>query len=179
MVVKTIRNRRTRDVVSPVDLSPSKLSEKFIGKTPEIYRAALNEKCVKAYVTSEKNKTSSENTIADEYVTKVLLFGYLVLFGASFSIGPLIFLLVNLIDIRVDAKRLLWLYRRPVGYRAQDIGTWSVICNFLNVTGIITNGLILSFTSNWSDTALNDNRSERLTFFIVFEVKIKKCRKMI
>ncbi len=119
---------------------------------------------------SEKNKSSSEDTIHEEYVTKVLIFGGLVLFGASMSIGPLIFLLVNLIDIRLDAKRLLWLYKRPVGYRAQDIGTWNVICNFLNIIGIVTNGLILSFTSKWSKTALNDNRSERLTFFIIFEV---------
>ena len=44
------------------------------------------------------------------------------MFASAFTLAPLIFLIINLIDIRVDAKRLLWLYKRPIGYRAQDIG---------------------------------------------------------
>jgi len=44
------------------------------------------------------------------------------LFAASLPIAPLIALMTILIDIRIDAKRLLWLYRRPVPFIAQDIG---------------------------------------------------------
>ena len=32
------------------------------------------------------------------------------------------FLIAILIDIRVDAKRMLWIYKRPVAFRSQDIG---------------------------------------------------------
>ena len=84
--------------------------------------------------------------------------------------GPLIFLLINLIDIRIDGQRLLWLYRRPIGFRAQDIGSWNHICRIINIIAIVINGLIISFTSNWSKTYLNDNLTNRLIFFIVFEV---------
>lgn len=44
------------------------------------------------------------------------------MFSASFTLAPLLVLIINLIDLRLDAQRLLWLYRRPVGYKAQDIG---------------------------------------------------------
>ena len=47
------------------------------------------------------------------------------LFAASLSLAPLIAFIILIIDIRVDAKRLLWLYRRPVAFIAQDIGKHS------------------------------------------------------
>jgi hypothetical protein len=40
------------------------------------------------------------------------------------------FLIILLFDIRVDAKRLLWIIRRPISLRAQDIG-W-LVCSFKN-----------------------------------------------
>ncbi len=44
------------------------------------------------------------------------------LFAASFPLAPLIALIIILIDIRVDSRRMLWMYRRPVAAIAQDIG---------------------------------------------------------
>ena len=46
------------------------------------------------------------------------------LFAASFPLAPLIALIIILIDIRVDSRRMLWMYRRPVAAIAQDIGRW-------------------------------------------------------
>ena len=82
----------------------------------------LNEKYVLIYVLSQENKSDERDTIGQEYTEKVVLYGYVMLFACSFSLGPLILLAINLFDMRIDAQRLLWLYRRPVGYRAQDIG---------------------------------------------------------
>ena len=44
------------------------------------------------------------------------------LFAAAFPLAPLIALLTNAIDMKVDARRLLWTNRRPVAFRAEDIG---------------------------------------------------------
>ena len=44
------------------------------------------------------------------------------LFATSFPLAPLLALLTNMFDLRVDAKRLLWWYRRPIALVAQDIG---------------------------------------------------------
>ena len=79
-------------------------------------------KYVLMYVKVEENKEDSVDTITEEYTEKAILFGYLIIFGCSFNLGPLIFLFHNLVDIRADAWRLLWLYKRPVGYTALDIG---------------------------------------------------------
>ena len=47
------------------------------------------------------------------------------LFAAAFPLAPLIALLTNAIDMRVDARRMLWINRRPVAFRAEDIGKYS------------------------------------------------------
>ena len=50
------------------------------------------------------------------------LFFFLQMFAAAFPLAPLIALLTNAIDMKVDARRLLWTNRRPVAFRAEDIG---------------------------------------------------------
>lgn len=72
--------------------------------------------------------------------------------------------------MRIDATRLLWLYRRPIGHKAQDIGSWFDICRFLNVVGIINNGFMVAFASNWSKVYLSDSLLFKMTFLIAFEV---------
>ena len=37
----------------------------------------INEKLVRIYISSEKNKPNSNDTIIDEYTLKVILFGYI------------------------------------------------------------------------------------------------------
>ena len=44
------------------------------------------------------------------------------MFAAAFPLAPLIALITNLIDMRVDARRMLWFNRRPFAERAEDIG---------------------------------------------------------
>lgn len=44
------------------------------------------------------------------------------MFAAAFPLAPLIALITNVIDLRVDARRMLWFNRRPLAERAEDIG---------------------------------------------------------
>ena len=73
------------------------------------------------HVATQDIKSNCKDTITDEFNEKIILYGYVMLFACSFSLGPLMLLLVILIDIRIDAKRLLWLYKRPIGKEAQDL----------------------------------------------------------
>lgn len=52
----------------------------------------------------------------------VIQFGFVSLFVASFPLAPLFALLNNVIEIRLDAKKLVTELRRPVAARAKDIG---------------------------------------------------------
>ena len=92
------------------------------------------------------------------------------MFSCAFSLGPLLFLILNIFYLRIDALRYLWISRRPVGQRAQNIGAWFNIARFLNAFGIVTNGFIIAFTSTWSRTFLSDLTVNRLLFVVVFEV---------
>lgn len=44
------------------------------------------------------------------------------LFAASFPLAPLLALLLNAVDMRIDAWRMLWWYQRPMATIAEDIG---------------------------------------------------------
>ena len=75
----------------------------------------------------------------------------------------------NLINSIKDGKRLLWLFRRPVGVKAQDIGSWASILKCLTVLGIVNHGFLLAFTSNWAKTFFSTS-TYSFAFAIAFEV---------
>jgi hypothetical protein len=83
------------------------------------------------------------------YVTEFVIVFHFKLFSSAFTLGPIILFFLIFIDIRVDASRFLWYYKRPVGYPAQDIGIWSKIIKFLNICSLITNTYIALYVSNW------------------------------
>jgi hypothetical protein len=49
-----------------------------------------------------------------------------MLFGSTFTFASLLIVLVTSLDLRTDAYRILWLYKRPVGHRAQNIGIFFI-----------------------------------------------------
>ncbi|XP_052076690.1 anoctamin-3-like isoform X2 [Mytilus californianus] len=118
------------------------------------------------YVENERLKPVLNDFTLSEYTEKILQYGFLMLFAASFPLAPLLALLTNAIDIRVDAKRLLWMYRRPVAAIRGDIGKWYGILQFVNLVAVVTNGFIIAFTSSW---AQDYTTTEKLWLVIGFE----------
>jgi len=60
---------------------------------------------------------------------------------SAFPLAPLFALLNNLVEIRLDAKKLTEDTRRPLAKRASSIGIWSDILNFLVHVAVICNVL--------------------------------------
>uniref|UniRef100_A0A1I8IQ06 Anoctamin n=1 Tax=Macrostomum lignano TaxID=282301 RepID=A0A1I8IQ06_9PLAT len=60
----------------------------------------------------------------DEYLEMVLQFGFLTLFMAAMPLAPMFALLNNVMELRLDAWKMLRLMRRPLARRASDIGAW-------------------------------------------------------
>ncbi|PVD35218.1 hypothetical protein C0Q70_06499 [Pomacea canaliculata] len=104
------------------------------------------------FIQHEHKKPTLGDFTFDEYMEKILQYGFLMLFATSFPLAPLLALLTNLFDLRVDALRLLWWYRRPVAYVAQDIGMWYDILLFVNFCGVVSNAFIVAFTSHWGSS---------------------------
>lgn len=129
---------------------------------------------MESHIQEELNKPKLKDFTLEEYTEKMIQYGYLMMFAASFPLAPLIALLTNMFDIRVDANRLLWTYRRPLSFISQDIGMWKSILQFLNVAGVISNAFLIAFTSRWSEKFTLVKRLWIVIGFehIVFAVKL-------
>nr|XP_004650719.2 anoctamin-5 isoform X3 [Jaculus jaculus] len=83
-----------------------------------------------------------------EYLETVIQFGFVTLFVASFPLAPLLALINNIVEIRVDAWKLTTQYRRPVAAKAHSIGVWQDILYGMAVLSVATNAFIVAFTSD-------------------------------
>lgn len=84
-----------------------------------------------------------------EYLEMVLQYGFVTIFVAAFPLAPLFALINNVLEMRLDARKLLACYRRPVPQRVNDIGVWYRILDSIGKLSIITNGFIIAFTSDF------------------------------
>ncbi|MBV98794.1 Anoctamin-6, partial [Eschrichtius robustus] len=83
-----------------------------------------------------------------EYLEMIIQFGFVTLFVASFPLAPLLALVNNILEIRVDAWKLTTQYRRMVPEKAQDIGAWQPIMQGIAIMAVVTNAMIIAFTSD-------------------------------
>ncbi|XP_063647856.1 anoctamin-7 [Pan troglodytes] len=79
----------------------------------------------------------------------VLQFGFVTIFVAACPLAPLFALLNNWVEIRLDARKFVCEYRRPVAERAQDIGIWFHILAGLTHLAVISNAFLLAFSSDF------------------------------
>ena len=70
---------------------------------------------------------------------KVIQYGFVTMFVAAFPLAPLLALLNNIFEIRLDAYKYTTQMRRPLGYRARDIGIWSRILEAMTYMSVISN----------------------------------------
>ncbi|KAL3228037.1 hypothetical protein MRX96_003967 [Rhipicephalus microplus] len=84
-----------------------------------------------------------------EYLEMVLQFGFITIFVAAFPLAPLFALLNNWVEIRLDAQKFVCETRRCVPERAQNIGIWFSILEFLAKAAVISNAFLIAFTSDF------------------------------
>jgi hypothetical protein len=81
-----------------------------------------------------------------KFTVLVIQYGYVVLFAAAFPLAPAIVLIGNMIELRVDAAKLLTQRRRPEYLGSDGIGVWEYVFEFLSVIGVVTNCLLIAFS---------------------------------
>ncbi|CAL4094158.1 unnamed protein product, partial [Meganyctiphanes norvegica] len=79
----------------------------------------------------------------------VLQYGFVTIFVSAFPLAPLFAFINNVFEMRLDGKKLLTHYRRPVSQRVKDIGIWFKILDFIGKLAVVTNAFIIAFTSNF------------------------------
>jgi hypothetical protein len=153
--------------------------------------AALSQAWVEAFWPAQDSYRSN--------ATLIVQFGYVSIFSVAFPLAPLLFMLVNLISIRLGtsvltcnhifiraralsfsrciafyaclgAWTLLRTARRPLARRASGLGVWVNVLQFTSLIGVITNAAILGFTSTQIDRWLPGlNGTEKVLAVLVYE----------
>ncbi|EQC28357.1 hypothetical protein SDRG_13904 [Saprolegnia diclina VS20] len=87
----------------------------------------------------------------DDFTEIITQFGFCTLFVVAFPLTPVLSLLNNYLEIRVDGYRLLFENRRPRPRNASSIGLWMEIVEFMTTLAILTNAYVVVWTSNTFD----------------------------
>ena len=82
-----------------------------------------------------------------EYNEMAIQFGYLTMFAAAAPWAAAFCMANNEIERRVDAYKMLYTQQRPRYHGAESIGTWYQVFNVLTVAAVVTNCLIIGYTS--------------------------------
>ncbi|KAM9317962.1 anoctamin-7 isoform 2-T2 [Pholidichthys leucotaenia] len=105
----------------------------------------------------------------NEYLEMVLQFGFITIFVAACPLAPFFALVNNWVEIRLDAQKFVTEYRRPVAERAQDIGIWFPILQFITHAAVLSNAFLIAFTSSFVPRLYyRYTRNDTLSGFINF-----------
>jgi len=106
----------------------------------------LEKKSTGRYLSSEADL--EEYDTFDDYIEMLIQFGYVTLFASAYPLAAFIAIGANSIEIRTDAWKLTYLFRRMIPVRANDIGTWKWSLNTFAWLAASSNLLIFAFTSS-------------------------------
>ncbi|XP_065366433.1 anoctamin-6 isoform X2 [Calliphora vicina] len=90
----------------------------------------------------------TNNSMFSEYLEMVLQFGFITLFGLAFPLAPLLALINNIFEVRLDAIKMLKFIRRPIAQRANDIGVWMGIMTVVTKIAVASCAMIIAFSTN-------------------------------
>ncbi len=106
-----------------------------------------------------------------DYNELLIQFGYVVLFAPAFPMASTVSFFSNITENSGDGAKLLLETQRPEYAGAESIGTWQSMFRLFAIIGVITNSLIIGFTSHeLRDLTGNDfSALERLIIVVVME----------
>ncbi|KAJ3016164.1 UNVERIFIED_CONTAM: Anoctamin-7 [Siphonaria sp. JEL0065] len=124
----------------------------------------------------EENKpTFSDEALGYDYINSVIQFGFITLFSCAFPLAPVLALVSNLFEIRVNAYKLLVQYRRPFASRVQGIGLVHGLLGYISSIGVVTNAIVIAFASSSFEKNIvvhfhvDSQLAVRVMFVIAFE----------
>lgn len=115
--------------------------------------------------TTEKQGKLEVLVLLNEYLEVVMNFGYIIFFCVAFPLGPIIYWIFNILEIKGDAYKFFVLFKRPFPRAVENIGVWSDIMSFMSIIGVVTNTALMIFTENIFNLPMTD----RWGVFIVVE----------
>jgi len=100
----------------------------------------------------------------------VIQYGYVTLFVICFPAIPVIAFFNNIVEVKIDAYKLVKQCRRPIPTKSQGLGTWVHILELFSIISVMNNAALYVFVSDLpSDYFSNDDltRPERVKVFVI------------
>ncbi|XP_048524158.1 anoctamin-4 isoform X1 [Dendroctonus ponderosae] len=97
---------------------------------------------------------SEEFFIVGEYMDMVIQYGFVNFFIMGFPLAPLLALINNVAELRVDASKVVKSYRRPIPTKVASLGAWFGILQATTYIGVVTNALVIAFTSTFMEKVI-------------------------
>ncbi|NXB39486.1 ANO9 protein, partial [Eulacestoma nigropectus] len=88
-------------------------------------------------------------SLFNEYLEMMIQYSFTTIFVAAFPLAPLLALFNNVIEIHMDAIKMMRLHRRMVPRKAKDIGIWLQVLEAIGTLAVIGNGLVIAITSDF------------------------------
>ena len=130
----------------------------------------VNRRAVKNNVTPWDKQLMLEKVGADamfkEYLELVVQYGFATLFAPAFPLSPLATYLNNVLEIRIDASKLIRTKQRPPALRARSIGIWGGVISVISLLSVAINGLNIAFSSSWIEKQVYEYKFGSLSGYI-------------
>jgi hypothetical protein len=107
----------------------------------------------------------------NDYNKYVIQFGVVTMFASAFPLAPFCAMFCNMIELRTDAYRRLMTHQRPSpSARAENIGAWIPVLEFMSLVSVATNAGVICFTAHEVPKQFGlETWGERLLLFIIVE----------
>jgi len=91
---------------------------------------------------SEKDKYS--DTI-DDMSELIIQFGFVTLFVMAFPLTPLLAIVNNILEMKVDAINLVKTSQRPDPNGSYGLGSWNAVLGFFSIISVLTNVMLITW----------------------------------
>ncbi|XP_025054379.1 anoctamin-9 isoform X2 [Alligator sinensis] len=126
-------------------------------------------------------------SLFNEFLEMMIQYSFTTIFVAAFPLAPLLAFFNNIIEIRLDAIKMVRLQRRTVPRKAKDIGIWLQVLEAIGILSVIGNGLVIAITSDFIPlqvykytyspcTLGNDTNIDCLTGYINHSLSVFRVR---
>ena len=84
----------------------------------------------------------------EDFASSIILYGYTTLFISAFPLAACLSLMNSIVEMRIVAWQLCYVYRRPMPRGAQNMGIWYNIMEFMTLVAVVVNAGLIAFTGN-------------------------------
>lgn len=148
-LIANLKGKAQNSMKKTLKKTASIISDELIRNTTLLSKSKTSDPRSKQWLEDFKLLDWGTRGLYPEYLEMVLQYGFVVLFVSAFPLAPLFALINNIFETRLDAQKFLKYYRRPVPHRATNIGIWFRILDVVAKLAVISNAVIIAFTSNF------------------------------